>query len=329
MALQDLSSYTQLSTERASIFLSIFQVVGEQLIDAIVHHIFPNHNEEKGRMKTCFSDLLNLKPLFYFRSNYHMKNATVVIKTAHAPLSLIRTAGVSSSVPAYAWVSPAIVCLHNKYHKTQLQSYSATFTRLPGTWSSETPQPGKLMVFMEVSNSVFFQIMHSESRQFGKLMKKIWISILGGNGLCYSYDVCDIDKKFSLVDLNQLDKSDVPMLVCDKFACARHPNFKAANMNARNLSPQRFLQLNGWSYKSAEHIANSRDTFDWYRFFWERFHLKWFFFNYKQSGRQRAQIFTKQRQNDDERVLKYVNISLVICLCLFNCAFLLSFWYGK
>ena len=193
-----------------------------------------------------------------------------------------------------------------------------------------------------------------------RMIHAAWHQVLGHGGFCQTDDTnnaCGLHGHWSVNDLNTLDVNDVPMLICNKKACvgSTRPrsntiaptstlkSLPAAQIHTRHASNQNIhhqssaedekgkslptteelLLSSGWSYKvSTDHDIpdESRRLFDWYKFLFEHFHLRWFQLEYKKNRAQRVQLFTVKKREHDASVIDTASLFLIVIAVVFNVA---------
>lgn len=344
-------------TFETSLILHAFNVVGAEVLSQITKKMHWDENHPK--VHACFDMFLRqTQPVFRHRIIKHTPSVEPwkadVLGTSY---SLVNLGSLSPNVPRHGWVNSAILCLHDVYHKQN----TTVLKRAAMAWDTSDTNSKRLvdvtLLYPEVNieftfdsptyRNVFYDNQTPNSRLAKMLLKRmmqsVWMQMLGYGGTCSSnaqgnnvrHQSCGSNGgQWTLNDLNTFDSNDVPMLICNKWTCiaSSGPNSdEVANVKPGNnpnndddgaLAIDDLLLSSGWAYKTEINVPDSsRQIFDWYKFLYEHFHLKWLTLEYKQNRAQRVQLFSAPNRENELAVVNRANTSLIIVACFFNVVF--------
>ena len=312
--------------------LQLFKVVGESALLAIAKQInspliFYNRTIS-NKAEDCFRIVTQRPVQFQYQI---VQSGHWHVTVTGVPHDLVRTGSLSPAVPRYAWVNSAIHCLHGIYHMQNV-------TILERKNTGERGQ-SNIMVSIRLQHKTYRDMIHmahidKATQQLKDIMHNTWMRILGFGGLCgvqttsSTTKPCAMKSHWAINDLNAIDQNDVPNLICNKVSCisSQSPSESRLPHNHMNrISTKELLLTSGWAYKlhSVSGIPDeSRRLFDWYKFFYEHFHLGWFKLQYQQNKAQRVQLFSVFKRKSDVSTLNQANAFIVGIVLIVNVVFI-------
>ena len=317
------------------LLLDAFKSMGMQFFRKITQEMHWIQNDP--RIEACFDILRGKDPVF----KYRIINATKTpwrARVTGTPYCLVDIGSLSPSLPKYGWVNSAILCLHDIYHAQNTSVLQRAETVSDDTHDGKrltdvTPSPPHTTINIDftfhpsTNNSI-------ARESLNKIMHSVWAQLLGYGGLCSfdnrkGHNSCGMNQQWTLYDLNRLDVNQVPMLICNKWACIRssgpHSSMES-ELPGEVFNFNNFLISSGWTYNKDR--GTHRRAFDWYKFLYEHFHLRWLTFEYKRGYAQRVALFSTQNRLNGLSTINRANISLIVLASAFNVFFCAFALYG-
>lgn len=338
-------------TFETSLLLDAFNTVGAEVLSQIKQM---HWDGKYPKLHACFDMFLHrTQPVFKYRT---LKNVPAKgqwkVDVVGISYSLVDIGSLSPSVPRHAWVNSAIRCLHDAYHTQN----TTVLKRAQTAWGISDNNSKRLMgatsthpaanIGFTFDPTTYRDAFHHQTHdsRLAKILRKsmmqsVWLQMLGHGGACGAkggddmHRSCDLNGHWTINDLNTLDTNDVPMLICNKWTCIASSSqnsdtvAKAKPENKPDadvaLDIGDLLISSGWAYKTETNVPDSsRQIFDWYKFLYEHFHLKWFTLEYKHNRARRVQLFSAPNRENEIAVINRANTSLIILACVFNVVFL-------